>query len=570
MKNILSILQIIIKRNIFFLIFILTLIFIGSLIELISMGSIIPGIQLLFDGDQKYIAIIKNFFSDFNIETNSNDFIVFYFGFLVFIFLIKNIFLIFINWVTLWYVGNLRLFITKEYYNKILSKNYEFHLKKNSSKFIRDIIGEINAVSKNIIFPILTTVLDIFTLTGIIIFSSLINLKITLITFFLILASSLIFSSIFKNKFKKYGKFRHQKEALKLKNLVETLRSIKIVIFEGKKNFFLNNFMNEDKFTLKASIINSTVLNSIRYFFETLLIIVLFFIILSSYLSQTDMQDTIIIITFLTVAFLRIFPSLNKFTVLLNNLNFYKETIKHIAEILNDNSAEEKQDHDKTPIKFNNSLEFRGIDFSYDNSKKIFNNFNFEIKKNNFVVISGKNGSGKSTLISIFLGLLQLQKGEILVDKKKINTNSKIWRSLISFVPQENLLFDTTIKKNIIFTDKEDNNVDEKQMKYALDIVGLTDFINNLPKKIDTQIGESGALLSGGQRQKLIIARALYKKSEILVFDEPTSSFDNESKLVFTDLMLKLKNKYTILIVSHSDIVNSKADKIIKLGVNEI
>ena len=107
-------------------------------------------------------------------------------------------------------------------------------------------------------------------------------------------------------------------------------------------------------------------------------------------------------------------------------------------------------------------------------------------------------------------------------------------------------------------------------MKYALDIVGLTDFINNLPKKIDTQIGESGALLSGGQRQKLIIARALYKKSEILVFDEPTSSFDNESKLVFTDLMLKLKNKYTILIVSHSDIVNSKADKIIKLGVNEI
>lgn len=570
MKNILSILQIIIKRNIFFLIFILTLIFIGSLIELISMGSIIPGIQLLFNGDQKYIAIIKNFFSDFNIETNSNDFIVFYFGFLVFIFLIKNIFLIFINWVTLWYVGNLRLFITKEYYNKILSKNYEFHLKKNSSKFIRDIIGEINAVSKNIIFPILTTVLDIFTLTGIIIFSSLINLKITLITFFLILASSLIFSFIFKNKFKKYGKFRHQKEALKLKNLVETLRSIKIVIFEGKKNFFLNNFMNEDKFTLKASIINSTVLNSIRYFFETLLIIVLFFIILSSYLSQTDMQDTVIIITFLTVAFLRIFPSLNKFTVLLNNLNFYKETIKHIAEILNDNSAEEKQDHDKTPIKFNNSLEFRGIDFSYDNSKKIFNNFNFEIKKNNFVVISGKNGSGKSTLISIFLGLLQLQKGEILVDKKKINTNSKIWRSLISFVPQENLLFDTTIKKNIIFTDKEDNNVDEKQMKYALDIVGLTDFINNLPKKIDTQIGESGALLSGGQRQKLIIARALYKKSEILVFDEPTSSFDNESKLVFTELMLKLKNKYTILIVSHSDIVNSKADKIIKLGVNEI
>ena len=128
MKNILSILQIIIKRNIFFLIFILTLIFIGSLIELISMGSIIPGIQLLFNGDQKYIAIIKNFFSDFNIETNSNDFIVFYFGFLVFIFLIKNIFLIFINWVTLWYVGNLRLFITKEYYNKILSKNYEFHL----------------------------------------------------------------------------------------------------------------------------------------------------------------------------------------------------------------------------------------------------------------------------------------------------------------------------------------------------------------------------------------------------------------------------------------------------------
>ena len=140
MKELLNILYLIKKTNFFFLILILFLIFIGSILEVISLGSIVPGIQLLFNDEQTYIIKIKEFFSNYNINTNADEFIVFYFGILIILFLVKNTFLIFINWMGAWYVGNLRLFINFWSVSKILLKfSFSiFSFKPNPTRIIKD------------------------------------------------------------------------------------------------------------------------------------------------------------------------------------------------------------------------------------------------------------------------------------------------------------------------------------------------------------------------------------------------------------------------------------------------
>ena len=188
-------------------------------------------------------------------------------------------------------------------------------------------------------------------------------------------------------------------------------------------------------------------------------------------------------------------------------------------------------------------IEVNNIDFSYPNSKVILKNISFEINKGEMIGIVGESGSGKTTLIDLILGLLNSEKGSIVVDNIKItNENLKKWQNMIGYVPQNPTFIDDTIKKNIAFGINEidiDGNLLERSIKQS----NLENFIKNQSKGIDTFIGEKASKISGGQKQRIAIARALYKNPEIVIFDEATSSLDeiNESCFVkaFTNLLLK-------------------------------
>ena len=189
------------------------------------------------------------------------------------------------------------------------------------------------------------------------------------------------------------------------------------------------------------------------------------------------------------------------------------------------------------------------VSFKYNNQDTfVLQNISVEIKKSEFIAIVGPSCSGKSTLLDIFMGLITPTSGQVSVDGEcltKLDLNA--YKAQIGFVPQESMLFDGTIKDNLNLNQVHDQStIDE-----ALKIAQVYDFIDTLPRGLETEIGEAGSNLSGGQRQRLSIARALIRKPEILILDEATSSLDGRSELLFQNAIETISSNYTLIVVAH-------------------
>ena len=209
--------------------------------------------------------------------------------------------------------------------------------------------------------------------------------------------------------------------------------------------------------------------------------------------------------------------------------------------------------HDsKNKITFLNTIKFKNFSFGYEKNISILSSLNFEIKKGEKIAITGKNGSGKSTLINILMGFYDEYDGQIIIDEKNLNdSNLKSWQSKISYVPQKLFLFDDTIKNNI--TLGQDNIFfNEEKFKKASTISRVSEFVEPLEKKYETIVKDEGTRFSGGQIQKISLARAIYFSKDILVLDEFTNQVDNDSELqIIKDLFSEFKDS-TIVLITHN------------------
>jgi ABC-type multidrug transport system fused ATPase/permease subunit len=220
--------------------------------------------------------------------------------------------------------------------------------------------------------------------------------------------------------------------------------------------------------------------------------------------------------------------------------------------------SENRETDDGTEnFKFNDLIEFKNVNFSYEADKEILSNLNFTIKKGEIIGLIGESGSGKTTVTDLLLHLFKPTSGEILIDKKNIDSiKLSDWRKNISYVPQDIFLLNDTIENNIKFYD---DSVLEKNIIEAAKIANIYDFIRELPEKFKTEVGERGIKLSGGQRQRIVLARALARKPEILILDEATSAIDTESEALIQNSISNLRGKMTIFVIAHrlSTILNS-------------
>lgn len=226
----------------------------------------------------------------------------------------------------------------------------------------------------------------------------------------------------------------------------------------------------------------------------------------------------------------------------LNQARAAGERIQKLLEI-----PEEKEDGKLVLTEFNDSIEFRNLTFSYGEGD-VLRNFNLTIKKGQKVGLVGLSGSGKSTLVSLLLRLYRVANGSIFIDGVDINdyTLSSV-RELFSLVSQDIFLFNDTIRENLT-TGQE---FSEEAIQEAIAISYSQDFINELPKGIDTPIGDRGLRLSGGQSQRITIARAFLKNRNILLFDEATSALDNESEKIVQKALERVGGHKTVIAVAH-------------------
>lgn len=235
-----------------------------------------------------------------------------------------------------------------------------------------------------------------------------------------------------------------------------------------------------------------------------------------------------------------------------------KITLKKYIEFL-DTKDDLYLSKGKTLKTIDGSIEFKNVSFSYNNNKKIINDLFFKIKSNSSVAFVGESGSGKSTIIKLILGLIKNNEGHILIDKKdlsKLNLNNLY--EFITYVSQETPIFDGTLRENIVFN----KNIKDEEIIKILKLVNLDRFYSKQECGLDTELGEKGIKISGGEKQRIALARLFFDTSKIIILDEATSALDNiTEKEIMTNILTNLKNK-TIIIIAHRLETIKDVDKI--------
>jgi ABC-type bacteriocin/lantibiotic exporter with double-glycine peptidase domain len=371
---------------------------------------------------------------------------------------------------------------------------------------------------------------------------------------------------IIKNKIKNLGEVARDFRVATHKSLLESLTSIKFLQVSNTQKDFIQNFIKKlsvsQKGDFKLSIINLLPKSIIEI--SALLFIVTFMIYNS--LGTGSFQSLLPSLSFIVIASIRIIPSLTQISININNIKYNSYTIPKVChEIIywNEKSNVALNIQSKNIIKeFKNSLKIENLNFSYVEDRTLIENFNLDIDKGLNVGITGESGVGKSTLIDLILGLIDPIKGEIICDKQNIKDDIFGWRNQVSFVPQDIVLLDTTIKENIIL-DFNYKKFNKKNYESALEISGLDNVIKKLKNADETDIGSFSSKISGGQKQRIGIARAIYLNRPIIILDESTNSLNNDAEEEIINNLLN--SDYTIILISHNQKLINKCEKKVKL-----
>jgi ATP-binding cassette, subfamily B, bacterial PglK len=361
-----------------------------------------------------------------------------------------------------------------------------------------------------------------------------------------------LFSSL-KEMIKNAGKERVIANEKRFHSLRDLFGSIKEIKSLGKENYFLEYFSSSSKKHASIESKLQLVAHLPRYLIEAMafgsMIIIVILLILNGYNFATIAPT----LTLFALASYRILPAMQQIHYALTHLRYSGNLMQRLEKDLAslDTVTYKPKNHEK--LNFNNEVILSSINYRYPFAKlKALKNICIEIKTKGSIGIVGASGSGKTTLINIILGLIKPDDGKILVDKTEINqTNIRNWQNIIGYVPQQIYILDDNVINNIAFGVNA-SEIDIEKVKKVAKIANIHNFImNELSDGYQTNLGERGAKISGGERQRIGIARALYNQPKVLILDEATSSLDNLSEEEVINEVKKLSKSITIIIVAH-------------------
>lgn len=541
-----------------------SMIFVGMVLEIFGLGILVPTISIIQNPE-----LIENYqyLNIFNNKTDYKSIIQTFLGAIFFLNISRAFYMLFLTHLQSKYITKVTANISNMLFANYLDQNYTFFLNTNTSRLIKNIQVEVGGYN-----AYLTAYVSLLT-EGLMMAAVLITVFIVqpigALVFFIFVGSvSYLILKLSKGRLTYWANIRASFDNQLSKLLLEGLGGIKDFKIFNKEDFFKKKFSNlnieKSNFVAKYLTLSQTP----RFLLEVTLIIGILIYISYMYFSKIDSSSVFASLGLFVAASFRLIPSVNKLIVALQGISYHKVSIDILTKEFN---LKQKINRTKEqPIIFTNRIEIKDLSFKYETQKKLqLDSLNFQILKGQKIGIIGESGSGKSTFIDLFTGLLYPNFGDILVDGNSIYKADKNWKAKIGYVPQNIYLLDDSIANNIALIDN-DQQIDNDLIEKVLKNVGLYEFIKTLPKGVFTDVGEKGVNLSGGQLQRVGLARAFYREPEILILDESTSALDPFTEKVILDSIYKMNEKLTVIFISHKQSNLDKCDVIFKIENNKI
>lgn len=456
--------------------------------------------------------------------------------------------------------------LKQKYFSHIISLDHKFYTGHKTGSLISRLTrgaSGIERVTDSICFDLAPLILQFIVLIFTLIYLD----KTSALIIFLIVTSFLIFSLKMQKKVDKLNLISNSKEDIEKGNVADIFTNIDSIKYFGKEFFIKSRYKKLAEDT-KSAALNSwdmwkVVSAGQSFIIGVGTILLLFF----SFRNLIAGNMTIGTITFIYMTYYALLGPLWGFIHGFRNFSRGMSDLQDLFEYGKIESSIKNKEGSKNIEIINGKIEFKNVDFTYTRNK-IFDNFNLKIPASTKVALVGQSGSGKTTLVKLLYRLYNLDSGEILIDGKNIaDVKHESLRSEMAIVPQECVLFDDTIYNNVLFSNP---SARRNEVMKAIRSAQLDQIIDRLPLKENTIVGERGVKLSGGEKQRVSIARALLANKKILVLDEATSSLDSETEYEIKKGLDKLMQGRTSIIIAHRLSTIMHADLIVVLKQGKI
>ena len=549
------------KRQFFGLIF---LTIITSFAEMISLGAIFPFITVLTNPEQVYeIPFLGEILISNGME-KGDELIIPLATIFALAALIAGLMRLFLLKVSVLISNATGADLSVNVFERTLYQPYSTHISRSSSEVISGITQKVNAAT-NVLISVVTVITNSFLFLSIMATLIIIDPLIAILSMSTFGIAYLITAVYTSNRLDQNSKTIAEKQTFVVRSLQESLGAIRDVLLDGTQKIYKNLYSKSIRRLMKASGSNRFINQSPRYAMESLGMILISVFIVTIFIRDGGIATALPIIGVLGLGAQRLLPIMQQIYGNWSVVIGSKASLIDVIDLLNQ-PLPKKKNPKKETSKFNEAIVLENISFSYDiNSKPILNNLNIRLNKGMKIGLVGETGSGKSTFLDILMGLLTPTSGKIKIDNNPISENNLTkLHSLIAHVPQNIYLADASISENIAFG-IDQNKIDIPLVERVADEALVKKFLDDQGSNLDSGVGERGIKLSGGQRQRIGIARALYKRSGLIIFDEATSSLDEQTETEIMDTIYNLDNELTIVLVAHRISTLKRCDEIYEM-----